>query len=149
MSTKDERTSGEVTIRIARVAKSSEFALSFACSISELTHTSRTVRLLPFRLGSKIFVSVESRYGMCLCPAASALTTFPRASRLVLMFNASLNRAPTFCVFFCRSLPAKSTMVSSPRRFSTATSCAVPSSSSSSSRSTSASIGRSMRSIFI
>eukprot|EP00961_Rhodomonas_salina_P000879 12600-Rhodomonas_salina.2 len=54
-------------------------------------------------------VSLESRYGTCLLPAASAMITFPNAVSERLMFVASRRCRPSALLYFWRSDPARST----------------------------------------
>mmetsp|Transcript_17586 Transcript_17586/g.61475 ORF Transcript_17586/g.61475 Transcript_17586/m.61475 type:complete len:421 (-) Transcript_17586:873-2135(-) len=95
--------------RMAREAKSKVLSVSEALSAAGLAQTSRAVLQLPPIDPSKMRVSLESRSGMCAFLAAKALTTLPKASKLLLIAVASLNWAPSTPLFFTRSDPAKST----------------------------------------
>jgi len=64
---------------------------------------------------SRTRVSLLSRTGTCGLLLASALMTFPRARRLLLIWFASRSCAPTAPVFFVRSEPARSTRLSRAR----------------------------------
>mmetsp|Transcript_47004 Transcript_47004/g.142649 ORF Transcript_47004/g.142649 Transcript_47004/m.142649 type:complete len:208 (-) Transcript_47004:147-770(-) len=95
--------------RMARKANSRLLRVSCACSRAGLTHTRSTVLQLPPMEPSRIRVSLLSRKGTCGLFAASALTTFPSAKRLLLMAVASLKCMPSTPLFFTRSEPARST----------------------------------------
>ena len=99
---------------IARLANSSVLSVSFELSCEGDMQTSSDVFEFPPIESSRICVSFESRYGMNFFFSASALTTFPNASKLPLMFTASFSCWPCTPLFLMRSLPARSTIVSFP-----------------------------------
>mmetsp|Transcript_88232 Transcript_88232/g.250035 ORF Transcript_88232/g.250035 Transcript_88232/m.250035 type:complete len:204 (-) Transcript_88232:728-1339(-) len=108
-STNPVFTSALTSTHMARAANSSALKVSCVCAARQLTQTSRTVRQLPPIDPSRIFVSLLSRSGTCLCFSARALITLPRTSRLLLMWIASLKCRPSTPLFLTRSEPARST----------------------------------------
>jgi len=72
---------------------------------------SRAVRLLPMRASLRRSVSLDSRNGGSALPpfVARSEITRDKVDRDWLMPIPSFSLAPVACVFFCRSLPAKST----------------------------------------
>mmetsp|Transcript_84439 Transcript_84439/g.149383 ORF Transcript_84439/g.149383 Transcript_84439/m.149383 type:complete len:226 (+) Transcript_84439:1043-1720(+) len=98
------------SICIARAAKSRVLTVSWLCSSSWLAHASRTVLQFPPIASLSKSVSLLSRKGICGFRVASALTTLPSASKLLLIAVASLNLRPSAPLFLTRSEPARSTM---------------------------------------
>mmetsp|Transcript_83135 Transcript_83135/g.151998 ORF Transcript_83135/g.151998 Transcript_83135/m.151998 type:complete len:267 (+) Transcript_83135:1389-2189(+) len=97
---------------IAREANSRLLMVSCMCSAAGLAHTSNTVLQFPPMDPSSSRVSLLSRRGTCCFFSANALTTLPRASKLLLIALASRRCTPSTPLFFTRSDPARSTTLS-------------------------------------
>mmetsp|Transcript_32350 Transcript_32350/g.92829 ORF Transcript_32350/g.92829 Transcript_32350/m.92829 type:complete len:277 (+) Transcript_32350:2248-3078(+) len=94
-----------------RAANSSVLTVSSKLNLEGLTHARSSVRLLPMRASFSSSVSLESRNGgrPLLPDFVRSEMTRPRVVRDWLMPMPSLRRAPVAPLFFCFSLPARST----------------------------------------
>ena len=103
---------------LARAAKRRVESVSAKCLVAGATLQITVVLAFPPRLGARMRVSLESRNGMCVAgvPSASLLMTVPSVRSDLLMDAPSLSLSPLVCALRTRSLPARSTSVSTPNR---------------------------------
>mmetsp|Transcript_74148 Transcript_74148/g.179127 ORF Transcript_74148/g.179127 Transcript_74148/m.179127 type:complete len:211 (+) Transcript_74148:408-1040(+) len=108
-----------------RWPKESEHLLSSPCSRSEATAMTTEVHDCPESEERRSCVSVESRYGTCVCPAPTARTTCPSAVSEALMATACCAATPSAPERRMRSDPARSTNSSCRRATPPPATCSV------------------------
>mmetsp|Transcript_101293 Transcript_101293/g.275307 ORF Transcript_101293/g.275307 Transcript_101293/m.275307 type:complete len:213 (+) Transcript_101293:1883-2521(+) len=92
-----------------RAANSSVLMVSARLYLAVLMQARRAVRLLPMRASFSSRVSLDSRNGGSPLPVDRSEITRDRVESDWLMPMPSLSLVPLACVFFWRSLPARST----------------------------------------